>query len=400
MLDRATIERLSGSIVVALSGGGDSVALLHLLIAEFGATRVHALVVDHALRHGSAADAARAASFAEALGVQAEILTLDWPRGPSRAQQAAREARYRALCDAARRIGASAICVAHTADDQAETVFMRAAGGSTWRGLAGIAPVAPAPVWPEGRGMVLARPLLRVRRAELRGYLRDRGADWIEDPANANAAFERVRVRARLAALEEGGFDPLQLTQLARKLREQADALDRDALALIARVARFEGARIVLTRDAWHAALETRRRALSVLVTAASGSAREPQSAALERLEARISQESFRGAALGGARLSRHGQSISIERDPGALTGRADGAPGVAPLPVTPGAETVWDGRLSLRTEDHGWQIEAEPDGPVIVKGDQRFAAAEMEAAGFSPRWLLEMRARSLLGGA
>src|SRR5512145_1318327 len=202
MLDRLTIERMGaaagdGPIQLALSGGGDSVALLHLMIDQIGAPRVRAAVVDHALRAGSAADARRAHAFARALGVEAAVVTLAWPSaGAKRAQRAARQARYAALCDRARAIGARVIAAAHTADDQAETVLMRAAAGSNWRGLAGMAPLAPVPLWPEGRGLVLARPLLGARREALRTMLRARGAEWIEDPANADPTFERVRARA------------------------------------------------------------------------------------------------------------------------------------------------------------------------------------------------------------
>ena len=87
-----------------------------------------------------------------------------------------------------------------------ETVLMRAAAGSNWRGLAGMAPLAPVPLWPEGRGLMLARPLLGARREALRKMLRARGAEWIEDPANADPAFERVRARAALSALEAKGL--------------------------------------------------------------------------------------------------------------------------------------------------------------------------------------------------
>ena len=110
--DPLTIERMracDGPVLVALSGGGDSVGLLHLLVDEFGAAHVRAGVVDHALRDGSADDARRALGFAVALGVQGEVLTLRWPHGPKAAQQAAREARYAALCAYARKLGARVI---------------------------------------------------------------------------------------------------------------------------------------------------------------------------------------------------------------------------------------------------------------------------------------------------
>jgi tRNA(Ile)-lysidine synthase len=350
--------------------------------------------VDHALRAGSADDARRALGFAEALGVAGEIVTLSWPDGAKRAQQSAREARYCALCDGARRLGARAIIVAHTADDQAETILMRAAAGSGWRGLAGMAPIAPAPVWPLGRGLVLARPLLGVRRAELRDALRARGATWIEDPANTNPAFERVRVRARLAALEAQGLDPMRLARLAAKLRPRVDQLDRDAGVLIGRAARFEGQSIAITRANWSGGAEVRRRALSVLIAAAAGASREPNPSALEALEARLGAEGFAGASLGGAQLARKGAETVFTRDLGALRGRADGALPLAPLPLSAGAEAVWDGRLAIVGSEPGWLVVVEEGRPRLAKGQVRREVGDLGAA----HWLLEARVQHLLG--
>lgn len=360
MLDRLTIERMRSwtgdkPVLIALSGGGDSVALMHLLVAELGANRLRAAIVDHALRDGSATDATRAHSFAEGLGVPAEILRLSWEEGANRAQQAAREARYNAICDHARANGLSTIAAAHTADDQAETVLMRAASNSTWRGLAGIAPFAFAPIWPGGRGIALARPLLGARRGSLRAYLRDQRADWIEDPANTNPKFERVRIRERLAALEQRGFEPMRLAALATKLRRNAGVLDAAALALINRAAELDLA-ITINRAAWEAASEVRQRALSVLIATASGASREPSWTEMEALERRAMSKSS-GFTHSGVAFTQANSSVTLSREPGAVLGRADGAPAVAPLSLPPHVEAIWDGRLGITAPEAGWRV-------------------------------------------
>ncbi len=402
MLDRVTLVRAEtaagdGPLLVALSGGGDSTALLHLLVERLGPARLRAIVIDHALRAGSAEDARSAREFATVLGVIAEVVTLAWPSGAKRAQQAARVARYRALCETARRHGARIIAVAHTADDQAETMLMRAAAGSSWRGLAGIAPMAPAPVWPEGRGIVLTRPLLGSRREHLRAFLQARGAAWIDDPANTNRDFERVRVRSRLAALEQAGFDPMRLAALASSLRPRAELLDREAGALIARAARFDGERIVIVRARWTCDAQTRRRALSALLAAAGGAAREADASALNRLEVRFSDVGFRGASLGGARIARAGAEVVLSRDIGALQGRADGPPPLAPLPLAAGIEAVWDGRLAIIAAEPGWSIAVEQGGPRLARDKLRLTLGEAGPVA-ALTWLLECRVKHLLG--
>lgn len=371
MLDRLTIERMLAwtgdrPVLVALSGGGDSVALLYMLAAELGASRLRAVIVDHALREGSDSDANRAQGFAAELGVSAEVLTLKWEAGANRAQQAAREARYRAICDYARAHGLNAIAAAHTADDQAETVLMRAANGSTWRGLAGMAPFAFAPLWPEGRGIALARPLLAARREELRGYLRDRRADWIEDPANANPKFERVRVRQRLAALEEGGFDPSRLVRLAMRLRARTAALDVAAHALISRAVDISFAPSI-RREAWNGPAEVRWRALSVLIAAAAGASREPPWTEMPHLEAKIMSAPHRGVTHSGVDFIASRDRVTLLRGLGGAMGRADGVPPQMPLDLLENVEAIWDGRLAITAPEPGWRIVPARNGPRLA---------------------------------
>lgn len=272
---------------------------------------------------------------------------------------------------------------------------MRAAAGSNWRGLAGMAPLAPVPLWPEGRGLVLARPLLGARREALRAMLRARGAEWIEDPANADPAFERVRARAALSALEAGGFDPMRLARLAERLRARAEALASEAAALIARAARFDGGRIVLDPGAWRAgAREVRRRALSALVAAAAGAPREPQAEQIARLDERLDGPSFEGATLGGAHISPASGFIILERDRGGVGGRADGAPGLPATELPAGVEIVWDGRLALCASAPGIQAVARGATPrFLIDGDeapddavrQRWLLAERTAHALAP---------------
>jgi|CXWL01.1.fsa_nt_gi tRNA(Ile)-lysidine synthase len=403
MLDRVTIERALAAageapIVVALSGGGDSLALLHLLGERLGAAKLHAIVVDHGLRFGAAEDARRALCFANAAGVKGEIATLAWPHGPKRAQQAAREARYRALCERARSIGARVIALGHTGDDQAETLLMRAAAGSGWRGLAAMALVAPAPVWPEGRGMLVVRPLLGVRREALRSYLRSTRVDWLEDPANENPTFERVRTRARLAALEQSGFDPSRLRELAVVLGALARRVDAVAMDLVKATVRFEGEAAQVAAETWKEAdAEARKRVLGVLIAAAAGAGRPPTPSALLRLDSALAAADFRGMTLHGARLRWIGNEIQILRDLGALHGRADGRPALAALSLPAGEEIVWDGRLALRAPSEGWRVEVEGARPLLCRDGARLPLADWAGEA---RWLLEDHVRHLLSPA
>jgi tRNA(Ile)-lysidine synthase len=214
------------TVLVAVSGGADSVALLHVLMTLAGelSLRLHVLHVDHGLRPDAGRDAEFVRRLAARLEVPANVGRVTVPAGGS-LEAAARAARYAALDAEARRVDARRIAVGHTADDQAETVLMRMLAGAGVRGLAGIPPV---------RGRII-RPLIETRRGELRAALEAAGLPWVEDPSNRDSKFLRNRIRHELLPLLSASYSADVVTALDRIAR-----LCRDTVGAIERVARRE----------------------------------------------------------------------------------------------------------------------------------------------------------------
>ncbi|HEY3191116.1 MAG TPA: tRNA lysidine(34) synthetase TilS, partial [Solirubrobacteraceae bacterium] len=232
------------TVLVAVSGGADSVALLHLLLTLSPelALRLHVLHVDHGLRPDSHRDAAFVGQLAARLGVPAEVARVTVPPGGS-LEAAARAERYAALDAHARRIGADRIAVGHTVDDQAETVLMRMMAGAGVRGLAGI---------PAMRGRVI-RPLIATRRADLVALLQAAGLSWIEDPSNRDPRFLRNRIRHELMPVLSASYRPdivTTLERIARLCRNTVEAIERVASRELDRLAIADDDAIVLAHDA------------------------------------------------------------------------------------------------------------------------------------------------------
>jgi len=212
-----------GTVIVALSGGADSLALASAVAFEAPKRGVTAIsvTVDHGLQDGSAEVAARAAATAEALGLPARVVRVVVRDGAG-PEAAARDARYGALDAVAREAGAAAILVAHTLDDQAETVLLGLARGSGTASLQGMAPVSE-----RDDGCVILRPLLEVRRTTTQAACAaERLAPWA-DPHNADPRYARVRVRERVLPVLERELGPGVAEALARtasQLREDAEA--------------------------------------------------------------------------------------------------------------------------------------------------------------------------------
>lgn len=178
-------------VLVAISGGADSLALLHALRSSGPELdlSLEAATVDHGLRPESGAEHERVEAYVRSLGIPCALLRLSLEPGAS-TQGRARDARYAALSAHATQRACSAIAVAHTLDDQAETVLERMLRGAGIRGLSGAL---------RRREDRVIRPMLDVSRAEVRAYLHDLGlSPLVEDPSNADPRFLRVRVRSKL----------------------------------------------------------------------------------------------------------------------------------------------------------------------------------------------------------
>jgi len=239
----------SATLVVGLSGGADSVALLDALasLRRRRGFRVVAAHLDHRLRPGSADDAAFCAELCRALDVPLRVGRADVRARAARErgglEQAARRERYAFLRRVRDEEAAFAIAVAHTRDDQAETLLLRLLRGAGATGLAGMRP----------RSGDVVRPLLAVSRGDVLTHLRERGLAWREDPSNADLAHRRNRVRHELIPYLEERFNPGVRASLARTasvLADEAAHLRGEAEALIAAISHEEGGALLLRRSA------------------------------------------------------------------------------------------------------------------------------------------------------
>ncbi len=219
-------------ILLAVSGGPDSAALMHAA-AEWGrerpGTELTVATVDHRLRPVSGTEAEAVGIAARALGLDHRILTWARNRDGPVSQEAARRARYRLLCEAAAELGAGALVTAHTQDDQAETLLIRMAAGS---GLAGLAGMRPVTRWD---GLAHHRPFLVFPKSRLVVTCRREGWAFVDDPSNADRRFARARWRRLMPALASEGLDAARLARLADRMRRADAALDAAVAGALAR---------------------------------------------------------------------------------------------------------------------------------------------------------------------
>jgi tRNA(Ile)-lysidine synthase len=330
ILKRLPADRTIG---VALSGGGDSTALLHLCLAA--GLRVEAVTVDHRLRPESAAEAAAVAASCGALAVPHAVLAWEHGAISGNLMDAARRARIGLIRDWALSRGIGIVVLGHTRDDVAETVLMGLARAAGLAGLSGM-----RAEW-EDSGLRFLRPLLEAGREELRDWLRGRGIAWVEDPTNENDRFTRVKARKALVALAGLGITAERLAEVAGNLARAQEALAVQVAGAERWIAERAGA---LRFDAgfWAEPGEVQRQVVVAAVLWLSGADYAPRAAEVERLSAAL--RTGADATLAGCR-ARKGW---LMREPRALGG-----------PVRVGG--LWDGR---------WRVDG-PAGEVRALGEQ-----------------------------
>jgi tRNA(Ile)-lysidine synthase len=342
-LDRRLDRASAAPIAVGFSGGGDSLLLLKTVLDWAGERPVLALVVDHGLQADSKRWTADAVAKARALDAEAQALVWIGEKPATGLPAAARRARHALLAEAARVAGAKVLLLGHTASDLAEGAAMRAEGSTVsdpreW---------APSPVWPEGRGVFLLRPLLGLSRDEIRQALAAEGETWLDDPANEDLRYARARARAS---------DPDEVASTKATPRSPPTfAVDRAG-----------GIRLPRDVAAAH---------LAAALLCAAGTERPPRGQRLARLVERLRSGETFAATLSGARVEA-AKDVMICRDAGE-TARG----GLAPLNLAPGQTGVWDGRWEITAGTASLTVNALKGKASSLLPDQRAQLAVIPVA-------------------
>jgi tRNA(Ile)-lysidine synthase len=316
------------ALVLAVSGGPDSTALLYL-VAQWRRTlkkgpALLAVTIDHGLRPESAREARAVQRLARMLGVPHRIRRWKGVKPQTSLQEAARAVRYRLLAQAARSIGADCVVTAHTLDDQAETVLFRMARGSGVTGLCGMRKVVPLPC-SERCGAVteqqiwVVRPLLELRKARLIATLARANIPYAEDASNRDVRFARARWRELMPSLAREGLDAEKIALLARRLMRADAALEASVDRAVAELDVQSAPNAPMVLDAARflalpAEIGIRLLGRAIAQRGYEGALRLGQ---VEALHAAIaSAEVSLRRTLAGALITLHGSKLVIDRAP------------------------------------------------------------------------------------
>ncbi len=344
----------SAKIGVAVSGGGDSMALLHLM--HRAGWPIEAVTVNHGLRAEAAAEATSVARFCQSLNIPHTILHWSGPDLTGNLMDQARRARLSLMADWARGRGIEHIVLGHTADDQAETLLMGLARKAGLDGLSGM-----RPVWSQ-HGVTWSRPLLAHGRQALRAYLGSQSITWVDDPTNDDDAYTRVKARRALKPLAALGITTAALAAVVGHLESSRQALSWALATAAGGVVTERAGALRIDRHGLHdLPQDLQRRLLIAAVLWISRADYAPRDAAIQRLQQAI--VAGRAATLWGCRLRCDDHAALITREPRAVV---DGQP--------------WDNR---------WHVTG-PSGEIRALGTGLGQIKDWRATGL-PRAVLEV---------
>jgi tRNA(Ile)-lysidine synthase len=360
------------SAALAVSGGPDSVALMHLARRWCSAAgrdpgSFAVLTIDHGLRPESRSEAEFVSGLARGLGFRHETFTWEGPKPSTGLQAAARASRYGLMTAYCRAHGIACLVTAHTENDQAETMLMRLRRGSGLDGLAAMPPVT------ERDGVALVRPLLGIAKSRLIAYLRARSIPFVQDPSNDNVFFERVRLRHAMKALTQTGVTPHALATSALRLNRCREALNCAAEAfldehfVVSSLGQAEIKRSALSTAPSEIVLRVLSKALPLI----AGQEEPPRLIKLERLLDLLAHPRWE-TTLGGCTISASPEALHVFREVGRMRN--------LPHSLSPGENIIFDGRFHVSLSAHA--TENVTVKPLGTKGLALYATAVRETKG------------------
>ena len=345
-VDTAFLNDDPDRVGVAVSGGGDSMALLHAAKcrADLAGSAVEAVTVNHGLRPEAADEAAMVAQYCADHDIPHTVLQWDGTAAIGNIAAAGRDARYSLIADWAKARGIGGVLLGHTQDDVAETFLMRLARKSGVDGLSLMRGQF------HRHGMEWARPFWQQTREGLRDYLRRHDVPWVDDPTNDDDSYDRPKARKILAALAPLGIDSEVLKSVALNMTSASTALFHYACEDARKHVTVEAGDVLLPiRPRPPLPPETERRFLRAALQYVSGSQYPPRETAIVQLEMTLLSQDRHTA--GGCLVSKEDKTLRISRELSACEG-----------------DVAWTNRLLSKHWDGRWLVWEEKD--VNYNGD------------------------------
>jgi tRNA(Ile)-lysidine synthase len=347
LMNACPAARAARRVAVGVSGGADSMALC-LLVDAWARRRgvaVTALTVDHGLRPEAAAEARQVGRWLAARGIDHAILSITAPRPSAGLQRVARGWRFSALDTWCRDHAATSVLLAHNAEDQAETLWMRVLADSGPDGLRAM--TAETRV----AGMAIARPLLPIAKSRLIATCHARGQSWIEDPSNRRSDFTRVRLRDLAPALRDTGLDPGTASRFSTSMGAARRVIDRHCADFIKRHGGVSVVGVIWFDGVAFAALPPpfADLLLSRVLQAVGGGALPPRRKRVARLrEGLCSGPEASAKTLAGCIIARRKAGRGVAPDAGRFMVFREPTACADPVLLTAGRRTRWDNRFEV----------------------------------------------------